>query len=164
MPRNCSTDLVKVVDYVDNILINGTSQQQADLKALFGVQAKTDNADFANALAKGPQLWQNTQLYGDHTFQGFCDAIENASTGDVPDADGVGLDKALAGYAQWVNATNTCSHHGGCYWDTQNAMDDSFTNMTIENDGWTRQWWWLLCNQRELHIFILLRVWHSTNN
>jgi len=46
MPRNCSTDLTLVVDYLDIIGETGTSQQQAAVKAKFGLGGVAHYDDF----------------------------------------------------------------------------------------------------------------------
>lgn len=151
MPKNCSTDLIKVIDYIDSILINGTDQEQYDLKAQFGLEGVQDNADFALILSNGPQLWLSNQMYQNGGFFGFCDAIENASSGNIPGADGVGLDKALSGYAAWVKEYYPCNS-SGCY-STQDASNSQYTNTSVGNSGEFRQWEWLLCNQRKFLLF-----------
>lgn len=81
----------------------------------------TDGKD--SALENGPWLWQSNQFYtGYSSFYQFCDYVEvNASqnpanstpnanvpqnavgsNASVPSAAGVGLQKALDGYATWM--------------------------------------------------------------
>lgn len=64
------------------------------------------------ALAFGPIIFQNTQfffqdVYGVYNpFFLFCDYIENVEPGStsttLPGPGGVGVTKALAGYARWM--------------------------------------------------------------
>jgi hypothetical protein len=59
-------------------------------------------------LENGPWLWQSNSFYTNYSvFYQFCDAIENVAAGAAvtPNANGVGLEKALAGYANYVNTT-----------------------------------------------------------
>jgi hypothetical protein len=61
-----------------------------------------------SVLENGPWLWQSNSFYTNYSgFYQFCDAIENVVAGAAitPDANGVGLEKALAGYANYVNTT-----------------------------------------------------------
>lgn len=65
------------------------------------------NAAFS-ILQNGPWAWQSNSFYtGYSPFYQFCDAIENVTAGAAvtPGANGVGLETALAGYANWVNNT-----------------------------------------------------------
>lgn len=63
-----------------------------------------------SALEWGPWQWQSSQFYsvknsGYNPYYRFCDYVENVwpnSTNKVPGALGVGLLKALDGYAKWV--------------------------------------------------------------
>jgi hypothetical protein len=58
----------------------------------------------SRALANGPYLWQGIQFYENTGFFDFCDALEgvNANSTSIPGASGVGLDTALANYANWM--------------------------------------------------------------
>jgi hypothetical protein len=47
MPANCSKDVTLVIDYIDNILLSGTTSEIASLKAKFGLEAVEHNDDFA---------------------------------------------------------------------------------------------------------------------
>lgn len=46
MPKNCSTDIALVVEYLDNIGERGTSKQQAAAKELFGLGGLAHYDDF----------------------------------------------------------------------------------------------------------------------
>ena len=46
MPKNCSTDIALVVEYLDNIGERGTSKQQAEAKELFGLGGLAHYDDF----------------------------------------------------------------------------------------------------------------------
>jgi hypothetical protein len=80
----------------------------------------------SSTLEWGPWEWQSTQFYsvknnGYNSYYRFCDYIENVwpnSTNKVPGAWGVGLSKALDGYAKYVKeevipgcTCPFCSHH-----------------------------------------------------
>ena len=111
-------------------------------------------------LANGPYLWQSNSFYTGYSgFFEFCDAVENVTPNStVPGAEGVGLELALAGYANWVNTTivpGYCASYDyeewqdewstGCF-DTYNASSPIFTDTTVSNPV-NRQWQWLLCNE-----------------
>ncbi|KAK0733165.1 serine carboxypeptidase S28-domain-containing protein [Lasiosphaeria miniovina] len=107
-PQNCSRDLSATIDSIDLVLKLGTPKQKHDLKQKFLLTDLTD-ADFASALEYGPWSWQSSQFYstttqGFNPYYQFCDYIENVwpnSTNPVPGAKGVGVAKALEGYAKW---------------------------------------------------------------
>lgn len=59
-------------------------------------------------LENGPWSWQENAFYGGYSeFFQFCDAVENATPGSYANTSvsGVGLEKALEGYAGWVNSS-----------------------------------------------------------
>lgn len=162
MPKNCSTDVSLVIDHVDSILLNGTAEEVYKLKAKFGLQNLKHSDDFASALENGPWLWQGNQFYQNSGFFDFCDAVENATPNStiLPGAEGVGLEKALAGYASWFNTTmlpGMCAGYGyeewqdewsvGCL-DTYNTSSPVYTDDSLSNQ-FDRQWMWFLCNERE---------------
>lgn len=158
MPQNCSKDISLVIDYVDNVFLHGTEEEKTELKARFGLGSLKHNDDFAQALEWGPWLWQSNSFYSGYSgFYQFCDAIENVAAGaaTTPDANGVGLEKALSGYANWVNTTlipGFCQQYGyederelACM-DTYDANNLIFTDRTVGNTI-DRQWNWMLCNE-----------------
>ncbi|RDW88519.1 hypothetical protein BP6252_00551 [Coleophoma cylindrospora] len=158
MPKNCSSDVTLVIDYIDKILLNGTATEKYELKSMFGLEGVVHDDDFASALQNGPWLWQSNSFYSGYSgFYQWCDAIEGVSAGAniTPNATGVGLEKALAGYANWVNTTlipGYCQSYGytdeyelECL-DTYNASMLLFTDLTVGNLG-NRQWNWMLCNE-----------------
>ncbi|KAK0615372.1 peptidase S28 [Bombardia bombarda] len=164
-PSNCSTDLNAVITYVDAVLTLGTPKAKRDLKAKFLLSDLTD-ADFASALEWGPWTWQSGQFYSTTTlgytpYYQFCDYIENTwpnSTNKVPGPKGVGIQKALNGYAKWfteLQLPGACEGAGypewqgeyntGCF-QNQNASNPIYKDITPDNYG-NRQWNWMLCNE-----------------
>ncbi|CAK7227270.1 hypothetical protein SCUCBS95973_006483 [Sporothrix curviconia] len=164
-PANCSTDLVDVIAYIDSILLHGTSAQKASLKTQFLLGDLVD-ADFAKALAFGPIVYQQTQfflqsLYGYSPYYMFCDYIENMWPGSgnaLPGKSGVGVARALAGYAKWFSTVvlpDLCQELGyvdfqgayntGCL-QNLNASSAMYQDISPSN-AISRQWWWLLCNE-----------------
>ncbi|MCJ1288096.1 hypothetical protein MMC26_007451 [Xylographa opegraphella] len=160
MAQNCSSDVSLVIDHVDKVLNNGSKSQIHELKTMFGLQQLEHNDDFASALQNGPWLWQeNSFTTGYSGFFQFCDFVEgvaNESNPVDPGPAGVGLTKALAGYARWMNTTllpGYCANYG--YWtsetdvscfDTYNATSPLFTDLSVGNTI-DRQWQWFLCNE-----------------
>ncbi|CAK7271425.1 hypothetical protein SEPCBS57363_004611 [Sporothrix epigloea] len=159
---NCTTDLINVMAYVDSILINGTSQDKASLKAPF-LLSDLEDADFVYALALGPFSFQDTQfcsnsLFNQSYYNQFCDYIENMwpdSSNALPGKEGVGVAKALEGYASWISTQilpGLCQSWGfdvdlydtGCL---QNLNASSLMYQDLSPDNEDRQWWWLLCNE-----------------
>ncbi|KAF2501770.1 serine carboxypeptidase [Lophium mytilinum] len=156
MPKNCSKDMSLIVDHVDKIGTDGSDDQKFALKDMFGLGEVEHFQDFASALENGPWLWQGNQFYRNTGFFDFCDAVENVGSGVVPGAEGVGLDKALAGYASFFNETvlpGFCAGYGyfeGDYnvecFDTFNGSNPMFTDHTLSNVV-DRQWVWLTCTE-----------------
>lgn len=121
------------------------------------------------SLENGPWLWQGNQMYRNSGFFDFCDAVEgvnkkvndaagiNATT-SVPGAEGVGLQKALEGYAAWAKhemLPGFCANFGyeewadensvGCF-DTYNVNSPYYKDWTLSNT-FVRQWVWMTCNE-----------------
>ncbi|KAI5357330.1 putative peptidase S28, alpha/Beta hydrolase [Septoria linicola] len=160
MPKNCSKDVSLVIDHMDNILTTGSADEQHALKAKFGMQDVEHNDDFMAALENGPWLWQGNQFYTNTGFFTWCDYIENAvnATTNIPGEDGVGVEKALEGYAKWwkeEELPDFCSAYGYpefnstnntlCF-DTYNATSPLYTDTTLSNVV-DRQWVWMTCNE-----------------
>ncbi|EGP89515.1 serine carboxypeptidase [Zymoseptoria tritici IPO323] len=159
MPKNCSQDVSLVIDHMDNILINGTEDEAKELKALFGLQDVSHNDDFMAALENGPWLWQGNQFYNTSGFFTWCDYVEdsvNATGSSVAGPSGVGVEKALAGYAKWfkeVQLPGYCESydyfHGEnnteCF-DTYNPDSPMFTDTSLSNTV-DRQWVYMTCNE-----------------
>jgi hypothetical protein len=114
-----------------------------------------------SSLVNGPWTWQGNQFYQNSGFFDFCDAIENVGQPNAslsPGADGVGLEKALAGYARWFSTTmlpGFCQSYGYVDWqglynvgclDTHNASSPLFTDWSLSNQ-FDRQWVWMTCNE-----------------
>jgi hypothetical protein len=106
MPKNCSSDVQQVVNYVDSVLTLGTPKAKQALKEKFGLGGIVHDDDFASALESGPWAWQSHDFYSGYSgFYQFCDYVENqwpGSNAPAPGAGGVGLLKALDGYAKWT--------------------------------------------------------------
>ncbi|OCK74614.1 serine carboxypeptidase [Lepidopterella palustris CBS 459.81] len=157
MPQNCSKDMSLIVDHVDEVGKYGSEDEKYALKAMFGLGDVEHFDDFASALENGPWLWQGNQFYRNTGFFDYCDAVENVQpNGTIPGAEGVGLRKALAGYANYFNGTilpGFCEGYGyfdGTYntecFDTYNASSPMFTDRSLSNTV-DRQWVWMTCNE-----------------
>lgn len=101
MPRNCSADFHRIVAHVDNVYINGNESAKQALRTYLGHDERWTYAESAQEVSGWIGRWQGQQYktgYG--PFFQMCDYIENqhpGSTEPMPGADGVGLEKALAG-------------------------------------------------------------------
>jgi len=62
MPKNCSADVTRVIDYMDGVMEHGSAEEVHALKEKFGLQNVTHNDDFMAALENGPWLWQGNQV------------------------------------------------------------------------------------------------------
>ncbi|CAK7205803.1 hypothetical protein SEUCBS139899_008582 [Sporothrix eucalyptigena] len=167
LPKNCSADVQLVVKYIDDVLSKGTADDVQKLKNKFGLGSLVHNDDFADVLANGPSLWQEHDFYSGYSsiFQ-FCDYIENAIAGafnssctpeTAPSESGVGLKKALNGYAKWTQdilLPGYCESLGSDFqgeyntacMDSHNASNPIYTDLSV-NNAVDRQWTWLLCNE-----------------
>ncbi|KAI6245863.1 putative extracellular serine carboxypeptidase [Erysiphe necator] len=158
MPKNCSVDIARVIDYLDGIMMNGTDSEKFAIKQKFGLESVEHDDDFMGALENGPWLWQaNSFTTGYSKFYQFCDAIENVQAGAslTPDENGVGLEKALQGYANWTKSVllpGFCQAYGysdnletACL-DMYNSSNLFYTDRRV-NNPMDRQWTWMLCNE-----------------
>ncbi|KAI6282893.1 hypothetical protein MCOR21_001292 [Pyricularia oryzae] len=159
MPKNCSADINRVIDHVDKILQTGSAKDKLDLKTKFGWAKLKYDDDFAEALSQGPYLWQSKDFsFGYMPFDLFCDYVENAVPSVFPDAtapgpDGVGLEKALDGYAKWMQfeyITKTCqstpnSDNAASCADTHDANASFYTSVDVDPSATDRQWQWMNC-------------------
>ena len=158
MAKNCSTDVSLVIDHIDSVLTTGTADEIHALKDMFGLAGLEHNDDFAAVLPNGPYQWQSNDFYtGYSLFFQWCDAVENAvpGSGTSTPATGVGLEKALVGYANWIKTVivpGYCTGYGysnpndlTCF-DSYNTSNTLYTDYTVGNP-WDRQWLWFLCNE-----------------
>lgn len=97
MPKNCSKDVSRVVNYIDQVYKSGNINRQQELKEMFGLGGLKHFDDFAayvvfaffeqvndalmlmslRAIENGPWLWQSNSFYTGYSgFFKFCDAVE----------------------------------------------------------------------------------------
>ena len=162
MPKNCSKDVNLVFEHMDKILTTGSDSEIHALKAKFGMEDIVHNDDFGGALEWAPWLWQGNQFYYNSGFFTWCDFIENAvnetDPSKIPGAEGVGLEKALDGFAKWSLwyfpgwCQGTYGYDFGdgldvrCF-DTYNTTNNPiFTDTSMSNTA-DRQWVWMTCNE-----------------
>ncbi|ODA80554.1 hypothetical protein RJ55_03513 [Drechmeria coniospora] len=160
MPRNCSADFRKVIAHVDRVLRDGPTEKRQRLKNLFGFGNLTHDDDFASSLIGGLVGWQGTQFYTGYTgLHRMCDYVENkwpGSKSSTPGEEGVGLCKAVKGFAKWsrdVMIPGSCATYGywkdnntvACY-DSYDKLSPTFTDTSVNNTV-NRQWMWFLCNE-----------------
>ncbi|SMQ53998.1 unnamed protein product [Zymoseptoria tritici ST99CH_1A5] len=130
MPQDCRDDVTAVIDHMDEILIHGSEQNIADLKARFDFPAKIDSVDFMYALARAPSLWFQRDIASEAKegaprakFLVWCDYVENAVNKSSSSTAGpVGVEAALDGYAKWWHelGANEAKSETGCTPDTTN--------------------------------------------
>ncbi|TQS36050.1 hypothetical protein Golomagni_03509 [Golovinomyces magnicellulatus] len=148
MPKNCSKDISRVIDFLDDLMIHGNKSDKYAMKERFGLESVEHDDDFMSVLQNGPWSWQmNSFTTGYSDFYKFCDAIENVQVGSdiTPDENGVGLEKALSGYANCQDYGYSDSLETACM-DTYNASNLIYTDHTVNNPA-DRQWTWMLCNE-----------------
>ncbi|POR33927.1 Thymus-specific serine protease [Tolypocladium paradoxum] len=157
MPRNCSADMRRVIKHVDQVLSNGTAEKRQRLKTLFGFGDLKHDDDFASALTNPLGLWQGTQFYTGYTaLNRMCDYIENqwpGANGPAPGPEGVGLCKAIKGFAKYsreVMIPGSCGQGVpkdsiACY-DSYDKSSPMYTDTSVNNTA-NRQWMWFLCNE-----------------
>ncbi|KAI1394425.1 endoprotease endo-Pro [Hypoxylon trugodes] len=163
MPKNCSSDYTAIIDHVDKVFTQGSSEEQDSLKQLFGLQDIAHLDDAASAISSPIWAWQGIQQSsGYSTFYQMCDAIEgfspNSTTIPSNSTSGVGLEKALPNFAKWYKAEylpGYCSGYGYDEWDdknsvacfdTHNASSPMYTDQTGDN-SFDRTWVWMTCNE-----------------
>ncbi|QKX63870.1 uncharacterized protein TRUGW13939_11041 [Talaromyces rugulosus] len=156
LPKNCTTDLTNVISHIDSILSGSDENAKQTLKEKFQLGDLRDD-DFAAALANGPYLGQTTSASNSYGLYDFCNYIENvyAQPPANPGTRGVGVAKALEGYAQWWATIfpGYCASTGyftsntstGCF-DTYNATSPMYADTSIGNYA-NKQWEWLCCNE-----------------
>ncbi|KAK8022241.1 hypothetical protein PG993_013008 [Apiospora rasikravindrae] len=166
-PKNCTKDLTAVIDHIDEILFHGTPEEKQALKDKFKLGDLGDK-DFGGALLNGPATWQGSQFYtleqdGVVPLFQFCDYIENVFPNStnatyILNQNGVGVEKALNGYAKWfveVYLPDTCESYGldgfnGTY-NTECFKYEKEDNLlykdTRVDNVSGRTWMWMLCNE-----------------
>ncbi|CZS89392.1 related to serine protease [Rhynchosporium agropyri] len=144
LPKNCSNDISTVIEHMDHVFLHGKESEKVALKARFGLESlHNDDVMFTTVLLKMVFIKKSS---GSNV---------EAGAAVTPDANGVGLDKALAGYAKWINETyipGFCQKLGYTDERETKCMDSydptnlMYTDLTVLNPAY-RQWQWLLCNE-----------------
>ncbi|KAF9055008.1 peptidase S28 [Hymenopellis radicata] len=154
MPKNCSSDVVAVVAYLDDIF-TGTNQTAIDqVKEYFGL-ANVPFTDDAAAYLDTFYMWQAMNVYGTPTataaFYGFCDSLEVKADGSVASEAGWGLEYAIDAWASWFKNTTCPVYSDGsaaCSYNTHvnvavSEIDVSVGSTTSDD----RAWAWMVCNE-----------------
>jgi len=85
---------------------------------------------------------------GTDPFYQWCDAMEVSADGTIAGVEGVGLDKALQGYAQFFKSQWSDLYcPGGACFSTYDLTTIQYTDYTVDNDQGNRQWMWFVCNE-----------------
>jgi hypothetical protein len=102
MPKNCSSDVEKVITHIDTVFTFGKTSEKEEIKALFGLEDVEHLDDVSGALRNNLWDWQSIQPdSGPNTeFRKFCDALEVKSGVSAP-AAGWGLDHALSAWGNY---------------------------------------------------------------
>ena len=105
MPQNCSADVIKVIEHVDNVFTSGSVSAQNALKAQFGMSAVTHLDDVAGALRYPLWEWQDLSPSSGPGmgFFVFCDALEVKNGVSAP-SSGWGLDHALVAWGDFMKS------------------------------------------------------------
>ncbi|KAJ4411335.1 hypothetical protein N0V82_009024 [Gnomoniopsis sp. IMI 355080] len=145
MPQNCSADMSRIADHVDSVANSGNTTAMKELQGMFALQDLAHADDFAEQV--------------DTAGNGTNVAVPGAT---VPGSDGVGLEKALANYANWYKAESlpgSCASFNVPEWsdpmnvqcfDSYNATSPFYTDKTpndVINQQLGVQWVWMQCNQ-----------------
>ncbi|KAI1466238.1 peptidase S28 [Daldinia caldariorum] len=160
MPKNCSEDYAAIINYVDKVFVNGSQNETATLKQLFGLQDLAHLDDVAAAISSPIWAWQSIQFTSGYSqFYQMCDAIENSTVPlNSSSPRGVGLEIALPNFAKWFTEQylpGYCASYGYEEWknnynvacfDTYNASSPMFTDQTQANT-FGRTWVWMTCNE-----------------
>ncbi|KAF8699317.1 Serine protease S28, partial [Rhizoctonia solani] len=148
MPKNCSADVQKVVNYVDATFTFGKRSEIQALKETLGMGNLSHVDDVAGALRNPLWYWQSLQPgQSDQSFYEFCDALE-VKDGVSAGPSGWGLDHALTAYGNYMKTyiSEACgsSSQEDCL-GSYNPNSTYYTDTSIDN-SW-RSWNWLLCNE-----------------
>ncbi|KAG8893624.1 hypothetical protein FRB99_001833 [Tulasnella sp. 403] len=150
MPKNCSSDAALVVKAVDQLLLNGTAEDKLRLKDAFGLRSLTDD-DFGSAISWPIGRWQGMRASsyeydGEDLFFQWCDSMETFANGTVNiSPKGVGLERAIVGYAEFIRSSFGPDCYGGACYSTYNYSQSYYADWTPDNS--IRQWMWMVCNE-----------------
>ncbi|RYP91354.1 hypothetical protein DL770_002494 [Monosporascus sp. CRB-9-2] len=138
LPRNCSSNVRAVIQYIDGVLEGGDQEEITQLKTRFGLESLND-ADFAAVLVDPLSEFQSDQSI----TMAFCDHLE-ASNPKVKsqNGDGVGLRTALEAYASYIKENAGCGPDG--------SSCNTYNPAILWNDktvDWARSWQWMVCNE-----------------
>ncbi|KAK7971471.1 hypothetical protein PG989_016487 [Apiospora arundinis] len=161
MPQNCSSDYSAIIDYVDKTFTQGSDDDKADLKKMFGVEKLDHDDDAASAISSPIWAWQSIQFDSGYSkFYQMCDAIQGASTNEsyTYSDQGVGLKTALPNFAKWFKKSyipGYCEQYGyedwkgkknvQCFNSYDNTMQ-AFKDYSPQNTV-GRTWVWMTCNE-----------------
>ncbi|KAL4078879.1 peptidase S28 [Scleroderma yunnanense] len=150
MPQNCSSDVQKVIAYLDALYAANATEELQELKTMFGLGGLSHIDDFAGALLANLQDWQSIQPFTGPgaLFYQFCDALE-VKDGQSADKNGWGLEHAIEAWGAFWNSTYYQHECGNtdpetCL-GTYNASQPYWTSTAIDNSA--RSWIWIVCNQ-----------------
>ncbi|KAK7053371.1 hypothetical protein VNI00_003997 [Paramarasmius palmivorus] len=149
MPQNCSADIQRVIEFVDETFANGTQTQIREVKANFGLQGLEFADDVVGALRNPIWDWQMLQPYrSDRTFFEFCDALE-VKDGVTATSSGWGLThayEAMGLYFRQFYLRDLCgSSSPSMCLNTHDNTLFYWTDPSLDNES--RSWLWMVCNE-----------------
>lgn len=153
MPKNCSADVQRVVNYIDDLVAGGDERLITTIKEFFSLGDVDSTADFllfckyflvsevaaSHFLPKvhAPLLeWQSLDVesVGVSNFFQFCDALEVRGS-EIAGPDGYGLQNAMQAWAEYFASSGLLASY------TEDSEEDLTPTPTEENyDGATWDW------------------------
>lgn len=150
MPKNCSSDVQRVIAYLDSLYAVHDTGKLQELKTAFGLGGLSHIDDFASALVNNIEDWQQLKPYTGPgaMFYQFCDALE-VKDGQSADENGWGLEHAIQGWGAFWNGTyyqHLCGDKDAetCL-GTYDTSQELWTSTATDN--YIRSWVWIVCNQ-----------------
>lgn len=149
LPINCTGDLTRVLNYIDDTLDKGTAEEVSTLKTNFGYANGSDDG-FANYLTGPIFAFQSGRT---KTLK-FCDALEDNGEGNPPPGpEGLGREKALANFQTYMNPKKLSFAVDSSRDELCFNVDENFCNKlppssevaVKETDH--NAWEWMLCNE-----------------
>lgn len=148
MPKNCSADVERVINYMDLTFTFGSKKEKKALRAKFGMPNVTHYDDVAGTLRNQLWAWQSlTPASGGGEFFTFCDALE-VKNGTAAGPKGWGLEHALDAWGKYETqyVANYCQDTPqdeclGSYDSTLGYFHDT------KVDNAYRSWMWFCCNE-----------------
>jgi len=158
MPKNCSADVQKVVNYIDDLVAGGDERLITTIKEFFSLGDVDSTADFLlfrKCLVTcrlplseipwkvhAPLLeWQSLDVesVGVSNFFQFCDALEVRGN-EIAGPNGFGLQNAMQAWAEYFASSGLLASY------TEDSEEDLTPTPSESYDGATWDWLvWVFC-------------------